>query len=101
MEENGGSDFFSSKKKGAATFFHRKKRGRELFFKRKKGGAEFFTRGKIPKTRPRYPVNFGRSLRELAKFIGNGAGQPEFSTLKKSLCPVISKTEKTLRPVIF
>ena len=42
---------FSSKKKRAATFF-----------KRKVGGAEFFTRGKFPKTRPRYPVNFGRSL---------------------------------------
>ena len=57
-----GGDFFSSNKKGAATFFHRKKRGRGLFFKRKKWGAEFFTRGKIPQTRPRYPVNFERSL---------------------------------------
>ena len=39
-------------------------------------------------------------VRELAKFIGNGAGQPEFSGLKKSLHTVIFQIKITLRPVI-
>ena len=70
--KKGGEEFFSEKNRGAKTFFHLKKGGRRLFFRKnkgaktflrlKKGGEDFFFRQIFPKTLPRYPVNFDRSL---------------------------------------
>ena len=70
--KKGGGEFFSKKIRGAKTFFHLKKggedffsekiRGAKTFFRLKKGGRRLFFRQIFPKTRPRYPVNFDRSL---------------------------------------
>ena len=76
--KKGGEEFFSKKIRGAKTFFQLKKGGRRLFFRRNKGGEDFFSTKKrgvktffqanFPKTRPRYPVNFDRSLRQRGCF---------------------------------
>ena len=58
----------SATKKGAKTFFFRKNMGGEDFFSSKKGGGDFF-RQILPKTRPRYPVNFDRSLTHFECFF--------------------------------
>ena len=69
----GGQEVFFNIKRGAKSFFRAKKGGRKLFlgekkgaksfFGKKKGGLRVFYWSKIPKTRPRHPANFGRSLR--------------------------------------
>ena len=46
--------------------FFRKIRRSKSFFRVKKGGGDLF-QANFPKTRPRYPVNFDRSLRVRAK----------------------------------
>ena len=49
-------------KNGGEVFFSKKIRGAKTFFDLEKGGAKTFFRQIFPKTRPRYPVNFDRSL---------------------------------------
>ena len=49
------------KKKGAKSFF-RKNKGTKTSLQLKEGGEDFFKQN-FPKSRPRYPVNFDRSLK--------------------------------------
>ena len=65
--EQGNEDFFR-KKKGNEDFFRKKLRGAKTFFPIKIGGEDFFTtkfeiKDFIFQKKPRYPVNFDRSLR--------------------------------------
>ena len=68
QRKKGGENFFRVKKRGAKTFLDAKKVGRNFLLPEKKGGGKFFHRGKILKTRPGYPVNFDRSLRNNSAF---------------------------------
>ena len=73
--KKGGGEFFSKKIRRAKTFFQLNKGGRRLFFRKNEGGEDFFFTKKrgaktffsqnFPKTWPRYPVNFDRSLRNI------------------------------------
>ena len=61
----GARTFFEVEKVGARSFFLRlKKWGQELFWTGEIGGLVVFLAVNFPKTRPGYPVNFGRSLIE-------------------------------------
>ena len=58
-----GKAAFGRNKKGGEEYFSKKNYGGEdFFFQLKKGGRRLFFRQIFPKTRPRYPVNFDRSL---------------------------------------
>ena len=48
--------------------FSEKIRGRELFFDLKKGGEDFF-QANFSQNRPRYPVNFDRSLNKHREYL--------------------------------
>ena len=67
----GGRRLFFNQKKGGEDFFLRKNKGAKTFFRLKKGGEDFFSGKFFSKTRPRYPVNFDRSLISFADLLSD------------------------------
>ena len=114
----GGRRLFSTKKKGGEDFFSENIRGAKTFFRLKKGGRRLFFRQIFPKTRPRYPVNFDRSLIIMHRFQSLGKkhlsyhfknqviGKAEQSTLYEqiqslSVCFQVWKTGKFRKFLLF